>query len=74
MTSENKQHENTAKESAKPSDNKKLLDAGLELKKALNNWEEISQKCQGPSADEIQKREISRLLSDLKNQLAQFEE
>lgn len=50
----------------------KIVEAGLELKKALNTWEELSKDCSGPSADEQMLAEIQTLLKKLKTQIEDF--
>lgn len=48
---------------------KKLLETTQELKKALDAWDDLSEKCQGPSADEVQMEEVKSMLREIKNQI-----
>lgn len=48
---------------------KKLLETTQELKKALDAWDDLSEKCVGPSADEVQMEEVKSMLREIKNQI-----
>ena len=48
---------------------KKLLETTQELKKALDAWDDLEEKCQGPSADEVQLDDVKKILREIKNQI-----
>lgn len=51
---------------------KKLLNSGTDLKKALDAWEEISQKPLAPSPNEQMLNDVKDLLKQLKDKIEEF--
>lgn len=52
---------------------KKISEAGFELKKALEAWDELSQHSSAISADDQLLEDVQSLLKKLKSQIDQFE-
>ena len=60
------------KHSDKNTKKEKMVEAGLELKKALSTWEELTRDCHGPSADEQMLEDMQTLLKKLKTQIEEL--
>lgn len=51
---------------------KRISEAGLQLKKALDAWDDLSKQDLGISADEQMLEDMQSLLKRLKNQIEDF--
>lgn len=60
-------------DSNKNESKKRILQTGLELKKALADWDDLAKICQGPSADEQMLKDVQGLLKELKTQIEEFD-
>jgi hypothetical protein len=56
----------------KSNSRKRILETGVELKKALAAWDDLSKEPQGPSADEQVLNDVKNLLKELKSKIEEF--
>jgi hypothetical protein len=56
----------------KSTSEKRILETGVELKKALAAWDEICRHSNGPSADEQALMEVKSLLKEIKFKIEEF--
>lgn len=60
-------------ENNKTDSKKRILETGLELKKALADWDDLAKTCQGPSANEQMLKDVQLLLKELKTKIEEFD-
>ena len=62
-------------DSNKNQSKKRILETGLELKKALADWDELAKTCEehGLSADQQMLKDVQSLLKELKTQIEEFD-
>jgi hypothetical protein len=59
--------------STKPGSTELPKEVTLNLKKAISDWEFLSQTCFGPSRDEKEIQEVRAILQELKEKMKAFE-
>ncbi len=60
-------------DNSKSDSKKRILETGLELKKALAEWDDLSKTCEGPSANEQMLKDVQVLLKELKCKIEEFD-
>ena len=60
-------------DNSKSESKKRILETGLELKKALAAWDDLAKTCQGPSTDEQMLKDVRNLLKELKIQIEELD-